>query len=754
MIWEQTSDPADTGPPQPAASAPIAWTPEQVKRLQFEWSGLQRNFAFHPHVRVLPLAGDPPTEYQVQYNLRTLALDDSGQLIYLNAAAVHVWLPPAFPHEPPLFRPMGNLFHPNVSPEGIVLFPPWHASMTLCEAVSTVGMLLAFQTHDPWSVVNESAMEWVKQNTNVLPTDLTANLLTNAGGEPLARILVQGPAALQRLRQAIEEVLRSLLTVRSPAPAQLQSLCRRHLADLSVFLAEDIPADLRQPAREAEEILRLLPGSKPAWDALARQLVAQEAEPQMTAALQEAERALVGVLGRLESLVRAAPSQDPLETMRHIPAARTLHAQKAELWEVMSAAEQRLAEARAALEQLSATPQGTAYPGVLGERLAAESERVVRGTKEAAGRLSAAIGRTEVLFADAWAQNALLQRIIGWRDYADLVERAEALSASVIEKGAAGLQTYYIENESGRFGPFEFEQRLQLGAAAVAVRPAGPNGILVLEADSDRVLGKGDSGTATVVLRDAQGHRSFTTTFLRTRDCGELCVQLDYLIEQTRAALSRLGGRTDGPDTWLRRFADALAAGEAQAAIRQSQQRHQARWEALARDLQAVGPFKNRLALYNLLVRLAESVPRIQQRLGEARDAQRQAEARLAEIVAASNADPDTGVAQIPRRWAEEYKQLLVRRNQAAAEIPQCTRRMEAIAAEVRARVCDPASLGRAVSPKPVMLPALPTALEELSALLTDESIGRHLEHLERLLERPLRPEAWGMTAEGDAAAG
>ena len=751
-MWEETSESDDAGPPQPAPPAPIVWTPDQVKRLQFEWSGLQRNFAFHPHVRVMPLAGDPPGEYQVQYNLRTLALDDSGQLIYLTSAAVHVWLPPAFPHEPPLFRPMGNLFHPNVSAEGIVLFLPWHASMTLCEAVSAVGAMLAFQTHDPWSVANAAAMEWVRQNANLLPTDLSANLLANAGGEPLARILAQGPAVLQRLGLEIEQIIQSLLTPRSPTLVQLQSLCRRGLLEVGVLLGDDIPDHLRQPARASEEVLRLLPGSKPAWDVLARQRAAQQAEKQTTAQLAQAEQNLGGVLERLASLVRAAPSQDPLETMRHIPAARTLHAQKAELWEAMSAAEQHLGQARAQLEPLKPVRQGTAYPGFLGQRLSAEGERIGRDTAEAAARLSAAIGRVEPLFADAWAQYGLLQRIIGWREYADLVDKAEVLAGRVVEKGSAGLQAYYIENESGHFGPFEFEQRLQLGGAAVAVRSTSPNSIIVLDADSDRVLGKGDSGAATVALRDTEGSPAFTTTFSLGRDCAELGLQLQYLIDQTQMSLSRLGGRIDGPDTWLRQFSDALAGQEAQAVIAQYQQRQQARWQALVEDLRSIGPYKNRLALYNLLVRFAESVPRIRQRLRAAGEAQKSADARLGQIVAASNTDPDTGRTQIARKHAQEYQELLARRTEAVSEITRWTRRMQSLAAEVRTRLADPVLLGCPFAPHPTVLPPLPTPLLDLAPLLTDEAIDQRLEQLETLMEQRVRPDDWGEAPPDDTA--
>ncbi len=46
-------------------------------------------------------------------------MPEGGNLEYTPSSAVHIWLPPAFPHEPPLVRPISALFHPNVAADGI-----------------------------------------------------------------------------------------------------------------------------------------------------------------------------------------------------------------------------------------------------------------------------------------------------------------------------------------------------------------------------------------------------------------------------------------------------------------------------------------------------------------------------------------------------------------------------------------------------------------------------------------------------------
>ena len=88
--------------------APIAqpWSAAQRLRLESEWRGLLRAFAYHPRVEVTPMgtgaASQPPGEYQVQFKVTTLVVNEVGELAWVTVVPVHVWLPPHFPHEPPV----------------------------------------------------------------------------------------------------------------------------------------------------------------------------------------------------------------------------------------------------------------------------------------------------------------------------------------------------------------------------------------------------------------------------------------------------------------------------------------------------------------------------------------------------------------------------------------------------------------------------------------------------------------------------
>jgi hypothetical protein len=126
------TDYASTPPPIPQ-NAP--WSPAQLVRLEQEWRRLQRAYAYHPLVRVVPLEGDPPSQYQVEYRVRTLAVNEQGQLAYLAACPIHA---------PPVVRPVEQVFHPNFTMDWVHQDPPWGPNQSLVDLVRRIGQMLAF----------------------------------------------------------------------------------------------------------------------------------------------------------------------------------------------------------------------------------------------------------------------------------------------------------------------------------------------------------------------------------------------------------------------------------------------------------------------------------------------------------------------------------------------------------------------------------------------------------------------------------
>src|SRR5688572_994324 len=196
----------------PAPAPATTWSPAQLVRLQSEWDRLRRGFAFHPTVRVTPTAGDPPSEYQVEYRLRTLIVDAAGQLAYADTVNITLTLPPQFPHAPPVLRPGVAIFHPNVSGDHILLSPPWHAgSGSLVDVVVRCGQMLALQFYDPVVIYNAAAMQWVTQYPHLVPLDPGAELAPGAEGGPGERIARAAGETLDRCAAQLTEMSLGIL---------------------------------------------------------------------------------------------------------------------------------------------------------------------------------------------------------------------------------------------------------------------------------------------------------------------------------------------------------------------------------------------------------------------------------------------------------------------------------------------------------------------------------------------------------------
>ena len=251
-----------------------AWSAVQLARLGEEWRQLRRAFAYHGAVEVVPLSGEPPSEYQVNYKVTTLAIDEAGQLAYVDGCSVHLWLPPHFPHNAPIVRPLATLFHPNVALEWVHLNPAWRPESTLVDVVAQVGFLLAFQSYDPAAVANPVAMNWVFANPHLLPTDPAASFSPAAGGDPLSRVTQFGPQTLQDFQHRVESTIDRLVSADAfPSPDELEQLSRDARTTLPPFLAPDIPELLRHTAAELRDLAASLHGPDPVWSQIGRQIV-------------------------------------------------------------------------------------------------------------------------------------------------------------------------------------------------------------------------------------------------------------------------------------------------------------------------------------------------------------------------------------------------------------------------------------------------------------------------------------------------
>ncbi|MDB5289754.1 MAG: hypothetical protein JWL69_995 [Phycisphaerales bacterium] len=718
---------------QPGPAANVAWTDGQLIRLENEWRKAQRAFAYHPFVGITPLRGDPPYEYQVDYRVRSLLLNEAGELQAVDTVAMHVWLPPGFPNQPPVVRPMAGVFHPNVAWEGVYLTSPWQPTSTLIEFIAKVGEVLAFRTYDPDSVVNATAMDWLSENAGALPLDAHADFTPHATGEPLGRIMRFGPATLDQIRRALDDMRFALLGEKDPPTGpEVQDFARQTRAALSLFLESDIPEHLREQANEFDDWCRELPDSIPAWDYLRRQRGSVRAAEQSAAGLREAAAPLVAQLAKLDALVSLPPNVTASAGVRLIPAMAVLQPLQLALPNLARDYADRVTALRGHLEAMRAKfPQTIVAPeGSLGRRIAAQAESLAETVAAAQKNGEAALAKFEPLLVRAKAESAALEQIVGWREYTDMFFKARSLERQAAELGSAGVHAYFIENESGKFGPFQYEEPLDLGGTRVAVRNTQRGVIEVIDAVGNDSLGRATSGAVTITLGKAEGVEGFPTTFRLTDRCDDLAVHISFIQRQTAEALAGLQHPVPSAKSWCGVICELLANPRSQIGLREEHRKSGHRWKSLIADLGELTRFKERLATYHLVERLTQEVPRIKDLINQPKARLKDATGKITAIMQKCSRDLETDRLIVPPKYAQSYAEQLGLSDQAKHEILRLETLLKKIARELTDRLTSPRACGRPEAPQFRSLAPLPETIIELEPSMSDESLKTMLESL------------------------
>jgi ubiquitin-protein ligase len=726
----------------------IAWSPDQLVRLEHEWRQLQRNFAYHPHVRVTPMPGNPPAEYKVEFRARTLYIRDDGQLDYIDAPSVHIWLPPGYPHEAPVARPMEALFHPNITMDGIGVNPAWEPTRTLAQLVQQIGAVVAYHTYDPWNVWNPAALEWSTANANYLPTDPAANFTPNAGGEPLGRICQNGKATLEELRAQLHAICTALVTANQEPPSmqEVRRFAERVRLTTNLFLDDDVPELLRTLATELDQWAEALPSVTMVFEALRQRHIACAAALTAGGKLAESRRVLLKELASLSELVRVAPVSDPYQALGQLPPLAKMQAAQMTFRVVSAEAEKRLMSARTRLTALSNPEErpGLSHSALLEEVIETETKRATAAVAEARDKVESAIKTGTPIIERAKDELNTFGRVIGWREYGDLTAKSRELVDRIKAWGSAGVQAYFVENEGGVFGPFEFEQRLDLGESSLAVRNTGRTAIELFDLETGGKLAQSDTGETTIQLPGSEEGVSYETSFRMTARCDDLALQLEYLTRQISERLTRLSKPSSLPkaESWARAFDEVFSKPAALARFTQETRDGMLERDTLVTDLKVVARYKERMTTQFLLERYCEMVPRFRKNQAETQAQLQDANQRIAHIFARSQRDVETGHPMIPTKLAGDYDSQTKRRDDAQRKIDRLQRRFDLAVAQIRPRLASAALYGSATTPAPVCLTPLPQHLLDRSTSLRTEALGALVAALERDLNASLLPAA------------
>lgn len=724
-------------------------------RLEYEWRRLQRAFAYHPHVRIISMRDDPPGEYEIEFKVRTLVVGESGQLEYADTAPVRVWLPPSFPYSPPTVRPLTGLFHPNVSWEGVHLSSWWQSTDTLVAFLKKIGELLAWRVYDPDAIANPLAMDWLEQNPSLLPLDAAADFAPEAGGEPLARIVKYGPATLEQIRGQLTALGDALRQSPSPPDAgAVRAVCGPAQSALNLFLEQDVPQSLRADAARLEEWARGLPDALPVFQFLRDRLAALPPGRTACDALAQLPDALRKELAALQALAPPVRPPTALVALEALPELQTLEPVRLRLPELVRQAQVQGKVLRDALAMLQTTMPAVPYPpdSVLGGQLRGELDVLATAVRSLRHRADGILNRLEGVLDRARAELDALRQVVLWREYLEMVHRGRELEKKLAMWGAAGIHAHYVENDSGRFGPFQLEQVIELGSTAVAVRSGVKDRIEVVDGRTARVLVNSDTGSATLDVPGAGGEL-YPTTFHLTDRTEDLAVQLDYLIRQTADHLSGPAPGGAATQSWCGVFLDALSEPDARRLIEEDHRRTSERWQQLLTDIEQLAPLKARIETWHLIHRVVEAAPRAVRTLNEERARLQKSTDELAGIIARCARDVETDRIVIPPRLVRPYDEQTRLHDRARREVARTEAYVQELSAQASKRLASADTIGSNELPQLSALPPLPQNFTAAIAAMDDARLDEQITRLEQLIGLPVRSAAWDTRRRGGSPA-
>jgi ubiquitin-protein ligase/DNA-directed RNA polymerase subunit RPC12/RpoP len=150
---------------------PAERVPMRTRRLRADADAM--NAAFHGFeiIRVVPLAGDPPEAYQVDFAVDSLERGPDGKPVPRREHRIEIQLTSEYPRLAPKCKMVTPVFHPNIDPASICVGDHWTAGERLVDLVIRIGEMLAYQAYNVQSPLDGEAAMWADLNRGLLPTD-------------------------------------------------------------------------------------------------------------------------------------------------------------------------------------------------------------------------------------------------------------------------------------------------------------------------------------------------------------------------------------------------------------------------------------------------------------------------------------------------------------------------------------------------------------------------------------------------------
>ncbi len=141
------------------------------QQLAEDFAQLKDFLELYPDIVLLKAEGEPPDNYEIEYDLRGYSRDAGGNITITSDHRVRISLPFGYPHFAPIAKPLTPIFHPDFDPAAIRIADQWQKNPSLPELILHIGEMIcgrAYNINDPF---NQEAADWYDTHSDQLPLD-------------------------------------------------------------------------------------------------------------------------------------------------------------------------------------------------------------------------------------------------------------------------------------------------------------------------------------------------------------------------------------------------------------------------------------------------------------------------------------------------------------------------------------------------------------------------------------------------------
>ena len=84
-----------------------------------DYEQLKDLLELYPHIFIVKTDGQPPDNYEIEYNLRGYIKEEDNTVTISQTHRVRISLPFGYPHFAPIAKPLTPIFHPDIDPAAI-----------------------------------------------------------------------------------------------------------------------------------------------------------------------------------------------------------------------------------------------------------------------------------------------------------------------------------------------------------------------------------------------------------------------------------------------------------------------------------------------------------------------------------------------------------------------------------------------------------------------------------------------------------